>query len=81
MDGKLVVMIVNGWQMKTNILNYIAGLVDGEGSFCIGIGTKKQNKNREPYADFNFCANITLRQEDKFILQYITDYLNLGKST
>lgn len=65
-------------KVSINWLNYIAGLIDGEGSFCISVGSTKRNKNRDPYIDFNFVVNITQLKRGKKIFQDIINKLHIG---
>lgn len=49
---------------------WIAGFVDGEGSFVISV-SKGKNRGRNPYLKFGINVAINLRGEDMWVLQAI----------
>lgn len=65
--------------MDKNFLYWLAGFFDGEGSFTISVGKTKHNKNRSIYLNYSFATSITLRIEDKFLLDKIKKTLTIGK--
>lgn len=65
--------------MDKEYLTWLAGLIDGEGSFVISFGIRTPSIGRTPSVVIQFKAVIGLRSDDRFILEEIKDRLNMGK--
>jgi hypothetical protein len=61
--------------MDMNFGNYLAGLIDGEGSF--GLHLHRQHKHLDPMYYPRF--NIRMRADETPILRQVQDFLGVGK--